>query len=79
MTVRKNFLLEEETAIHLEELAKKRGTTQTQIIKELIEKEYQEISKEDKLQALYSFAGSMPDAFVNKSVQSIKASMGDDV
>ena len=75
MTVRKNFIFDKETAEHLEELAKRDGKTQTQVVKDLIEDEYQIISKEEKLKAFYSFAGSMPDAFVGKSIQSIKASM----
>ena len=75
MTVRKNFIFDEETAEHLEKLAKRDGKTQTQVVKDLIEKEYGELSVKEKLDALYSFAGSMPDAFVGKSIQSIKASM----
>ena len=73
MTVRKNFIFDEETPEHLEKLAKKRGTIQTQAVKDLIEKEYnREISKEEKLEAFYSFAASMPEAFGGKSVQTIK-------
>lgn len=75
MTVRKNFIFDEETAEHLEKLAKRDGITQTQVVKDLIEKEFEEVSVAEKLEALYSFAGSMPDAFVGKSIQSIKASM----
>jgi predicted DNA-binding protein len=75
MSVRKNFIFDDETAEHLEKLAKRDGKTQTQVVKDLIEDEYKEISVKEKLEALYSFAGSMPDAFVGKSIQSIKASM----
>ena len=75
MTIRKNFLLDEEIVEHLEKIAKRDNTTQTQVIKNLIEEEYKEISVQEKLDALYSFAGSFPNAFVGKSVQSIKASM----
>lgn len=75
MTVRKNFILDEETAEHLEKLAKRDNITQTQVIKNLIEEEYKEISIKEKLEILHSIAGSFPDAFVGKSIQSIKASM----
>ncbi len=75
MTVRKNFIFDEETAEHLKKIAEKEGKTQSQVVRELIEKEYAEISKEEKLEAFRSIVGSMPDAFVGKSIQSIKASM----
>ena len=75
MTVRKNFIFDEETAEHLEKLAKREGKTQTQVVKDLIEDEYKIISKEEKLRIFKSIVGSMPDAFVGKSIQSIKASM----
>ncbi len=76
MTVRKNFIFDEETAEHLEELAKKRGTTQTQVVKDLIEEEYREILKEEKLEAFRSIVGSAKaGSLVGKSIQSIKASM----
>jgi len=45
--------------------------------KTLIEEEYKEISIAEKLEILHSIAGSMPDAFIGKSIQSIKASMDD--
>jgi len=75
MTVRKNFIFDEETAEHLEKLAKRDGITQTQVVKDLIAEEYKEVSKEEKLKAFESIVGSMPGAFVGKSIQSIKASM----
>lgn len=37
MTVRKNFLLNDEIAKHLELIAKKENTTQTNVIKNMIE------------------------------------------
>jgi len=75
MTIRKNFIFEEEIAQHLEELAKKQKTTQTQVIKDMIEEKYQEVSVEEKLAALKRIAGSSSGLFLGKSVQSIKASM----
>jgi len=75
MTVRKNFLFEEDVAQHLKDIAKKANVTQTQVVKDLIEEKYATISIEDKLEAFYSFAGSCPGMFVGKSIQSIKADM----
>ena len=75
MTVRKNFIFEEDVARHLKEIAKKENITQTQVVKDLIEEKYEEYSVEEKLEAFYSFAGSCPGMFVGKSVQSIKAEM----
>ena len=75
MTVRKNFIFDEETAEHLEKLAKRDGITQTKVVKNLIEEEYKEISIAEKLEILNSIAGSMNGQLVGKSIQSIKASM----
>lgn len=52
MTIRKNFLFEQEVAEHLAELAKEKGKTQTQITQEAIEKIYKEMIKTKKLEAL---------------------------
>lgn len=76
MTVRKNFLLDDEIAKHLEEIAKKENKTQTDIIKNLIEDKYQEYSVQEKLEAFYSFAGSCPGMFTDQSIQSIKEEIG---
>lgn len=59
MTIRKNFLFDEEIARHLEEIAKLEGKTQTQTIQEFIEKEYKQISIKKKLAALDELAGSL--------------------
>ena len=75
MTIRKNFLFDDETAHHLEEIAKKANTTQTQVVKDMIEEKYQEVSVEEKLAAFHRVVGSSPGLFLGKSVQSIKASM----
>lgn len=52
MTIRKNFLLDEIIAGHLEDIAKKENTTQTSVIRNMIEEKYQEISVQEKLEAL---------------------------
>ena len=75
MTIRKNFIFDDETAHHLEEIAKKAKTTQTQVVKDMIEEKYQDVSVEEKLAALKRIAGSSTGLFTNKSIQSIKANM----
>ena len=77
--VRKNFIFKEEVAIHLEEIAKKDGKSMTFIVQELIEQRYDEISKEEKLEALYKFAGSSNGVFGDLTIQKIKMMMGEDV
>ena len=58
MTIRKNFLFDDEVARHLEEIAKAEGKTQTQIVQEAIEERYKKISIEKKLEALDRITGS---------------------
>lgn len=77
MTIRKNFLLDEEIARHLEEIAQKENTTQTNVIKNMIEEKYEKYSVEEKLEAFYSFVGSMNGLIDDDvSIQSIKMEMG---
>ena len=68
MTIRKNFLLEEEIVEHLKKLAISSDMTQTQIIRNLIEKEYQQSAIKERLEALYDFAGSGTGEFGDKNV-----------
>ena len=75
MTIRKNFIFDEETAQHLKEIAKREKTTQTKIVKNLIEEKYEEISVEEKLEALESFAGSGTGLYGDLTIQEIKANM----
>ena len=79
MTIRKNFLLDDEIARHLEELAKKENTTQTNIIKNMIEDKYKEYSRQEKLEAFYSIKGMQPGSLVGKGIQSIKTEMASQV
>ncbi|CAA6822887.1 MAG: Unknown protein [uncultured Sulfurovum sp.] len=58
MTIRKNFLFEQEVAKHLEELAKAEGKTQTQIVQEMTEERYRLIRKKKKLEALAKLKNS---------------------
>ncbi len=59
MGVRKNFVFDEETAKHLEEIARIQHKTQTQILQESIRKIYAEIEHRKKLSALEEVAGSL--------------------
>ena len=59
MTIRKNFLFDEEIAKHLEEIAKLKGQTQTQTVQEFIQNEYKKISAKKKLAILDEMAGSL--------------------
>jgi predicted DNA-binding protein len=75
MTVRKNFVFDDEVAQHLEELAKDRGTSMTAVIQEMIEASYADIEKRKKLEALKRIAGSASGLFGNLTIQEIKANM----
>jgi len=75
--VRKNFVFSKEVALHLEDIAKKEGKSMTSVVKELIEEKYEEISKEEKLEALNAFAGSANGVFKNLTIQKIKMMMGE--
>ena len=59
MTIRKNFLFDDEVVKHLEEIAKAEGKTQTQVAQEAIELKYKEIQKQIKLDALNRIKGSL--------------------
>ncbi|MEA2018709.1 MAG: hypothetical protein U9N59_09690 [Campylobacterota bacterium] len=76
MTVRKNFLLDEEIVSHLEKIAKDSNITQTQVIRNMIEEKYEEISVQEKLKAFRSIVPMTAGSLVGKSIQSIKEEMG---
>ncbi len=73
MTVRKNFVFDEEVAKHLEELAKIEHKSQTAVIQEMVEKNYQKIDKQKKLEAFNSIIGSASGLFAETTIQEIKA------
>lgn len=75
MTIRKNFLLDEEIVEHLKEIAKVNNTTQTQVIRNMIEEQYQEIAIKEKLEAIKAFAGSGSGLYGELTIQEIKAQM----
>ena len=77
--VRKNFVFKKEIAEHLEAISKKDGKSMTMVVQELIENKYQEISIDERLEALHSFSKLMkniPKEFQGKSIQEIKAYRG---
>jgi endonuclease III-like uncharacterized protein len=75
MTVRKNFLFDEQTARHLEKIAQVENLTQSDVVRNLIEKRYEDISKAEKLQAFHSIIPFPSGSLIGQSIQSIKAEM----
>ena len=72
MTIRKNFLFEQEVAKHLEELAKVEGKTQTQIVQEMTEERYKQIRKKKKLAALENLKNSPSANIGNIDIQQMR-------
>ncbi|KIM12751.1 MAG: hypothetical protein KU37_02425 [Sulfuricurvum sp. PC08-66] len=77
MTVRKNFIFDQEIATHLEFIAQKEQKTQTEIVKTLIEERYIAYSVEEKLEAFRSIVPMAAGALIHESIQSTKAQMHD--
>ncbi len=69
MTIRKNFLLDDEIAEHLEKIAKKDNITQTQVIRNMIEEKYEKYSIEEKLEALERIIKSAKKLGPNKFLE----------
>ena len=74
-TVRKNFVFDEEIAMHLEELAKESNQSMTSLVQEMVEERYRSVRVQKRLEAFEKFAGSANRLFTDKSIQSIKAEM----
>ncbi len=74
-TVRKNFVFDEEVAMHLEELAKENKQSMTSLVQEMVEERYRSVKVQKRLDAFKKFSGSANGLFTNKSIQSIKAEM----
>jgi len=72
MTVRKNFIFDEETAKQLEELAKEEGKTQTQITQEALKMYIKEKKKEKKLQVLERLKGSLTGKIGNFDLKEVR-------
>ncbi len=78
-TVRKNFVFNEEVAMHLEEMAKENGQSMTSFVEEMIEKKYGSKKVSKRLEAFnrsIEIAESIGSGLLkDKSVQSIKEEM----
>ena len=72
MTIRKNFLFDDEVAKHLEEIAKAEGKTQTQIAQEAIEEKYKAISRKKKLEALNEIRDSFHGLLTNVDAKAVR-------
>ncbi len=75
ITVRKNFVFDENIAIHLEEIAKDTKKSMTALIQEMIEERYRQIKVKKRIEALNQMRGSANGLLTNKTIQSIKAEM----
>ncbi|MBN2825229.1 MAG: hypothetical protein JXQ76_07900 [Campylobacterales bacterium] len=74
-TVRKNFVLEQAVANHLEELAKESNQSMTALIQDMIEKRYQELRAKQRKEVLEQMRGFGNGLLKDFSIQSVKASM----
>ncbi len=79
MTVRKNFVFDEEVAEHLAELAKQEKKSQTAFVQELIENRYRSEKvrkRKEAFEKLIALADKeFTGLFGDKTIQSIKAEM----
>jgi len=78
-TVRKNFVFDEEVAMHLEELARESNQSMTSFVQEMIEEKYGSIKVKNRLKA---FQRSIEisdeigkDVWKDQTIQSLKAAM----
>lgn len=74
-TLRKNFVFDATTVAHLEEIARIEGLSMTKAINNMIEQRYEEIAKQERIDAAMSIIGSSSGVFGNLTIQDIKAQM----
>jgi len=74
-TVRKNFVLEQKVANHLEELAKESDQSMTVLIAEMIEERYQKLRVQQRKEVLKQMDGFGTGLLTDFSIQKVKASM----
>lgn len=78
-SVRKNFVFDEEVAMHLQELAEESKQSMTSLVQEMVEERYKSVKVKKRLEAFdrsLDIANGMGKGLFNgKSVQSIKAEM----
>ncbi|KIM13441.1 MAG: hypothetical protein KU38_02030 [Sulfurovum sp. FS08-3] len=75
VTVRKNFVLDQEIANHLEELAKNNNQSMTALIQELIEERYHKLRVQQRKEVLKQMDGFGTGLLTDFSIQKVKASM----
>ena len=73
MTIRKNFIFDEETARDIEDIAKEDNITQTEVMKKAIKLLKQEKKRKKRLEALDKLAGSLTGKIGNIDVKEAKA------
>ena len=71
--IRKNFILEEGVAKHLEEISKVAEQSMTYVVQDMIEERYKKIKVAKRLEALKRMTNSASGLLTEKSVQSIKS------
>ena len=71
-SIRKNFVLDEDVAKHLEELSRVSEQSMTYLVQEMIEERYKKIKVDKRLQALKRMSNSASGLLTNQSIQSIK-------
>jgi hypothetical protein len=71
--IRKNFILEEGVAKHLEEISRVAEQSMTYIVQDMIEERYKKIKVAKRLKALGRIKAGASGLLTNKTVQSIKS------
>lgn len=73
LTVRKNFVFDQNIAMYLEEIAKDTKQSMTGLVQELIEERYKQIKVKKRIEAFNRIKGSATGLLTDVSIQSIKA------
>ena len=73
VSIRKNFLFDENIAKYLEELAEDAQKSMTALIQEMIEERYDTIRVKKRMKALKKMDNLANGLLTNKTIQSIKA------
>ena len=73
VTVRKNFVFDQQIATYREEIAKDAKQSMTALVQEMIEERYKQIKVKKRLKAFNAIDGSATGLLTDFSIQSIKA------
>jgi hypothetical protein len=73
VTVRKNFVFDENIAMYLEEIAKDAKQSMTSLVQEMIEERYKQIKVKKRMKAFNRIKGSATGLLTDVSIQSLKA------